>query len=118
MIIVRYMPNYSAALDDMFSALANPARRKMIETLSRGPSSMSELARPLKMALPSVMQHLRLLEKSGLVTSRKVGRVRTYWVEPKRLDAAQAWLGQQRAHWEARFDRMDAIILESENKDD
>jgi len=112
------MPNYSASLDDMFSALANPARRAMIEKLARGPSSVSELARPLKMALPSVVQHLQLLERSGLVTSRKVGRVRTYRVEPKRLDSAQAWLARQRAQWEARFDRMDALLLESEKKDD
>lgn len=111
------MAKRSEALDHMFSALANPARRAMIERLARGPASVSELASPLKMSLPSVVQHLQLLERSGLVASRKVGRVRTFRVEPRQLDAAQAWLARQRAHWEARFDRLDALLTESEGED-
>ncbi|MBL8552024.1 MAG: winged helix-turn-helix transcriptional regulator [Hyphomonadaceae bacterium] len=95
----------------MFSALADPARRAVISRLARGPASVSELAKPLKMSLPAIAPHLKLLEESGFVSSRKVGRVRTCRLEPKRLQVAQNWLSQQRAHWEARFDRMDAFIL-------
>lgn len=105
------MPNQSAALDKMFFALADPTRRAMIAQLARGPASVGELAKPLQMSLPAVVQHLKLLEDSGFVTSRKTGRVRTCRIEPKKLDAAQAWLAKQRAHWNARFDRMDAFVL-------
>ena len=110
------MPNQSEALNDLFSALADPMRRAMIERLVRGPASVSELARPLKITLPTVVQHLQFLEKSGLVISRKVGRVRTCRIAPKRLDAARAWLDKQHALWSARFDRMDAFV--EEMKDD
>jgi len=99
----------------MFSALADPTRRAMIERLARGPANVSDLAKPLNMSLPAVMQHLQTLERSGLVTSRKVGRVRTCCIQPKRFDAAQAWLARQRAHWEARFDRLDAFLEKSED---
>ena len=102
----------------MFAALANPTRRAMIERLARGPASVSELARPSRISLPSVLQHLQLLEQSGLVASRKVGRVRTFRIEPRRLDAAQAWLAEQRERWEARLDRLDTFLTESEAKDD
>ena len=98
----------------MFSALADPTRRAMVERLTRGPASVSELARPIKMSLPAVVQHLQLLEQSGLVVSRKVGRVRTCRIEPKRLVAAQAWLAKQRAQWEARLDRLDAFLEKGE----
>ncbi|MGD9542223.1 MAG: ArsR/SmtB family transcription factor [Methylocystis sp.] len=81
----------------MFSALADPTRRAMIERLARGPANVSELAKPLKISLPAVMQHLQALEQSGLVTSRKIGRVRTCRIQPKRFDAVQAWLARQRA---------------------
>lgn len=111
------MLNQSAELDLMFSALADPTRRAILARLARGLASVSELAKPLKMSLPAVVQHLQLLEESGFVVSRKVGRVRTCRIEPKRLDAAQAWLAKQRAHWEARFDRMDAFLLEKNEKD-
>ncbi|WP_292531776.1 helix-turn-helix transcriptional regulator [Methylocystis sp.] len=112
------MPKRSEKLDLMFSVLADPTRRAMIERLARGPANVSELARPLKMSLPAVTQHLQTLEQSGLVTSRKVGRVRTCRIQPKRFDAAQAWLGRQRAEWEARFDRLDAFLEKSEEKDE
>lgn len=102
----------------MFGALAHPTRRAMVERLARGPASVSELARPTKAALPTVVQHLRLLERSGLVSSRKVGRVRTFRIEPERLDHAQRWLAGQRALWEARFDRLDTLLLQGETKDD
>ena len=90
----------------------------MITRLSRGPASVSELAKPLKMSLPAVVKHLTLLEESGFVVSQKRGRVRTCRIDPKRLDAAQTWLAKQRAVWEARFDRMDAFVLEHGDSDE
>lgn len=111
------MPKHSAKLDLMFTALADPTRRAIVERLAHGPASVSELAKPLKRSLPAVVQHLQLLEESGLVTSRKIGRVRTCRIQPKRLDVAQAWLAEQRAHWEARFDRLDAFLQKGEKND-
>lgn len=111
------MLKQSEALDRVYAALADPTRRAMVERLARGPASVSELARPLKMSLPAVAQHLKVLEESGLVSSRKVGRVRTCRIQAKRLDAAQAWIAEQRALWEARFDRMDELLLKGEAKD-
>ncbi len=98
----------------MFSALANPARRAMIERLARGPASVSELARPLSMSLPAVVQHLHHLEERGLVTSRKAGRVRTYAVSVEPLGTAQGWLAEQRAHWEAQIDGLEKFLSETE----
>lgn len=109
------MLNRSAQLDLMFSALADPTRRSILARLARGVATVSELARPLKMSLPAIAPHLRLLEASGFVVSRKAGRVRTCRIEPARLDAAQAWLAERRAEWTARFDGMDAFLLEQEN---
>jgi DNA-binding transcriptional ArsR family regulator len=111
------MLNRSAQLDLMFSALADPTRRAILARLARGLATVTELAKPLKMSLPAIAPHLRLLEASGLVVSRKHGRVRTCRIEPKRLDAAQAWLAQQRAEWEARLDRMDTFLLENEKNE-
>jgi DNA-binding transcriptional ArsR family regulator len=110
------MLKQSTQLDLIFSALADPTRRAILARLTRGFATVSELAKPLKMSLPAIAPHLRLLEAGGFVVSRKTGRVRTCRFEPKRLDAAQAWLAQQRAEWEARFDRMDAFLLENEKK--
>ena len=112
------MLNQSGALDRTYAALASPARRSMIERLARGPASVSELAGPLEMSLPAALQHLRLLERSGLVASRKAGRVRTFRIETRRLDAATAWLARQRALWDQRFDRLDAVLRESEETDE
>ena len=112
------MLKQSESLDRVFLALADPSRRAMVERLTRGPASVSELAKPLRMTLSAVVQHLALLEESGLVTSRKTGRIRTCRIEPRRLGTAQTWLAKQRAHWEARFDRMDALLLSSEAKDE
>ncbi|MDB4927728.1 MAG: transcriptional regulator [Myxococcaceae bacterium] len=110
------MVNQSAALDLVYSALADASRRAMIAQLVRGPASVSELARPLGMSLPAATQHLKRLEESGLVLSRKVGRVRTCRLDAKRLDAAQSWIANQRALWESRFDRMDELLLKGEPK--
>ncbi len=109
------MPNQSAALDLMYAALADGTRRAIIARLAKGPASVSELARPLKMSLPAVVQHLQLLEESGFVSSRKVGRVRTCRIEPKRLDAAQAWLAKQKSRWEAQVDALEAFLKEDDD---
>lgn len=106
------MLNQTAPLDLMFQALADPTRRVMVERLSRGPASVSELARPLTMSLPAVVQHLQLLEASGLVRSEKVGRVRTCRVEPKALRTAEQWITQRRASWERRLDRLGEYVAE------
>ena len=100
----------SAQLDLMFQALADPARRMMVERLSRGPASVSELAQPLDMSLPAVMQHLQLLEASGLVHSEKTGRVRTCRIEPKALRDAEQWLGRQRTERERQLDQLDEYL--------
>jgi DNA-binding transcriptional ArsR family regulator len=106
------MLNYQQPLDAVFQALADPTRRGMIARLSRGPASVSELAEPFDMSLPAVVQHLQVLETSGLVRSQKVGRVRTCHIEPKALISAQDWIAGQRANWEARFDRLDDYLKE------
>jgi DNA-binding transcriptional ArsR family regulator len=104
------MPNQSAALDRVFHALADPTRRAIVGRLSQGPASVSELAKPFSMALPSLLQHLRVLEESRLIRTRKVGRVRTCAITPSALGAAGAWIAEQRALWEGRLDRMDAYV--------
>jgi DNA-binding transcriptional ArsR family regulator len=93
-------------LDQVFHALADPTRRGMVERLVRGPASVSELSRPLTISLPAVMQHLQVLEASGLVRSEKAGRVRTCRIEPDALRAAEAWVTGQRTAWETRLDRL------------
>jgi DNA-binding transcriptional ArsR family regulator len=99
----------------MFQALADPARRSMVERLSRGPASVSELAAPLTMSLPAVMQHLAMLEAGGIVTSEKVGRVRTCQIRPEALSLAETWINQRRTQWERRLDRLgDFLAAEDE----
>jgi DNA-binding transcriptional ArsR family regulator len=104
------MLNDSPHLDRTFSALADPVRRGMLARLSQGPASVSELASPYPISLPAVLQHLKALESSGLISSRKRGRVRTVRIQPEALTAAQAWLDEQRVIWEARVDRFEAHI--------
>ena len=110
----------STVADDVFFALANPTRRKVLEQLSAGPASVSELAAPFGMALPSFVQHLAVLEECRLVRSRKRGRVRTYEIVPARLQVAEGWLSEQRRVWEARLDRFDDYVLQlvEETRDD
>jgi DNA-binding transcriptional ArsR family regulator len=93
-------------LDRIFHALSDPARRGMLERLSRGPATVSELAEPLPMSLPAVVQHLQVLEASGLVRSEKVGRVRTCRIEPQALSSAERWINERRSMWDRRFDRL------------
>ena len=93
-------------LDSTYQALADPTRRAIVERLTRGPASVSELARPLPMSLPAVVQHLAVLQASGLVRSEKVGRVRTCRIEPLALGNAEQWIADRRAEWESRLDRL------------
>jgi DNA-binding transcriptional ArsR family regulator len=95
-----------ATLDHVFQALADPSRRVIVERLSRGPASVSELARPLPMSLPAVVQHIQVLESSGLIRSEKIGRVRTCRIEPAALRPVERWIGARRAAWERRLDRL------------
>jgi len=100
----------SAVVDDVFYALSNSTRRKVLEHLSVGPATVSELAAPFDMKLPSFVQHLSVLEQSRLVKSKKRGRVRTYEIAPERFKVAEHWLTEQRQLWEARFDRFDTYV--------
>ena len=93
-------------LDSTYQALADPTRRAIVERLTRGPASVSELARPLPMSLPAVVQHLAVLQASGLVRSEKVGRIRTCRIEPRALSTAEQWISERRAEWERRLDRL------------
>lgn len=95
-----------ASLDRVFHALADPARRGMLERLTRGPATVSELAQPLAMSLPAVVQHIAVLEGSGLVRSEKVGRVRTCQIEAASLQRAEQWINERRIQWERRLDRL------------
>jgi DNA-binding transcriptional ArsR family regulator len=109
--------NDSAKLDRAFQALADPARRGMLARLARGPASVSELAGPLKMSLPAVLQHLAALETSGLIRSEKKGRVRTCRLEPGMLSTAEQWLVDRRSEWEKRHDRFEEYVMELKNKE-
>ncbi|MGE3302832.1 MAG: ArsR/SmtB family transcription factor [Hyphomonadaceae bacterium] len=105
------MPAAAHAVDDVFRALADSTRRDVVRRLARGPAAVSDLAAPFDMALPSFVRHLRVLEESGLVTSHKEGRVRTYALDARRLRAAETWLSQQRSLWERRLDQLEAYVL-------
>lgn len=100
----------SENLDRTFHALADATRRGMVERLSRGPASVSELASPLELALPSALKHLAVLEEGGLVRSEKSGRVRTYRIEPAALARVEHWVTQRRASWNDRFDRLERML--------
>jgi DNA-binding transcriptional ArsR family regulator len=102
---------HTAPVDAVFHALAHPARRAIISRLGRGSATVSELAAPSGMALPSFTQHLQVLEGSGIVRSTKRGRVRTYQLGPEPLSAAEAWLAEQRDLWNKRLDQLDALLL-------
>ena len=115
------MLNESIRLDRTFQALADPARRGMLARLSSGPATVSELAQPLSMSLPAVLQHLQALESSGLIRSEKKGRVRTCRLQPGVLAAAEQWLVDRRCEWEQRHDRFEDYVMElkdEETKDD
>ena len=105
------MASQALELDRVFQALSDPTRRAVLQRLSSGTAAVSELAAPFDMALPSFLQHLRVLERSGLVRSRKTGRVRTYRIAPEPLKAAEGWITQQRALWERRLDQLDRFLV-------
>lgn len=107
------MLNYSA-IDTSLRALAEPTRRAIVDRLSLGPASVSDLAAPFQMTLAAVVQHLQVLEESGLIVSQKVGRVRTCRLEPKGLDLLAGWVAERRALMERRFDRLGALLAEED----
>lgn len=106
-----------AAADEVFHALANPTRRKVLERLSVGPATVSELAARFDMQLPSFVQHLSMLERSRLIKSTKRGRVRTYEIAPERFKVVDDWLAARRREWEARLDRFDAYVKQLKDKE-
>lgn len=112
-LLLKSMLNQQSNLDLMFQALADPTRRAIIDRLSRGPASVSELAEPFDMSLPAVVQHLQSLEHSGLVTSQKVGRVRTVQMQPEALNLAEQWLNERRTMWAKRLDRLGEFLAET-----
>lgn len=107
----------SAVADDVFYALSNSTRRKVLEQLSVGPATVSQLAAPFDMKLPSFVEHLSLLERSRLVKSKKRGRVRTYEIAPERFHVAENWLTERRQLWESRFDRFDEYVKQLKEKE-
>lgn len=111
------MPQRSQAVERVFAALSDPTRLAVVERLSAGPATVTELARPFQMALPSFAQHLGVLENCGLVRSRKVGRVRTYRLVPRRLEVAERWMAARRRIWETRLDQLDRYLGTMEEND-
>ncbi len=107
----------SAVADDLFYALSNSTRRKVLERLSVGPATVSDLAAPFDMKLPSFVQHLSVLEQSRLVKSKKRGRVRTYEIAPERFKVAEDWLTARRQLWESRLDRFDEYVKQLKEKE-
>jgi DNA-binding transcriptional ArsR family regulator len=113
------MPNQRpdrARVDRVFQALADPNRRLIVERLSRAPASVSELAQPLAMSLPAVLQHLQVLQMSGLVRSEKVGRVRTCRIEPSALQPVERWISARRTTWERSLDRLGEYLAEGNDE--
>ena len=111
------MPKYLDPLDRQFHALADGTRRRMVERLRRGPASVTQLAEPFGMALPTIVQHLGVLEEAGIVTSTKVGRTRTVQLVPGALAPAGDWIGRQRLPAERRLDRLEAHLSTPTNKE-
>lgn len=107
----------AAVTDDVFHALSNSTRRKILEQLSVGPATVSDLAAPFDMKLPSFVQHLSVLEESRLVKSKKEGRVRTYEIAPERFKVAEDWLTERRQMWESRLDRFDEYVKQLKKKE-
>ena len=111
------MANNSLALDSIFHALADPTRRAVLQRLGKGPATVSELAEPFAMALPSFMKHVGVLEETGLIRSQKIGRIRTCMLERKKLAAAERWFGEQRAIWEDRYRNLDGLLAKMTGDD-
>ena len=111
--ILKRMVNQMTDLDRVFQALADPGRRLMVERLSHGSASVSELAKPLAMSLAAVLQHVQVLEASGLIRSQKVGRTRTCSIDPVTLRSAESWLSERRSLWERRLDRLGDYLADA-----
>lgn len=116
--ILSHMDHYSRPLNGIFQALADPTRRAVLGRLARGPTSISDLARPFDMALPSFMKHIHVLEKCGLIRTRKEGRVRTCAIEQEAFAAVEDWLAAQRAIWEARTDRLEQFVTTDHDEEE
>jgi DNA-binding transcriptional ArsR family regulator len=112
------MPNKQSQLDQVFHALSDPTRRAVLERLSRGSASVMELAEPFDMALPSFVQHLNVLEQSGLIRSKKTGRIRTCKIAPKPMKSAERWLADRREFWERRLNQLDDYVKELKLKEE
>ncbi|MFY0568685.1 ArsR/SmtB family transcription factor [Archangium lansingense] len=111
------MEQYPEQLNGIFQALADPTRRAVLRRLGKGPASISELAEPFDMALPSFMKHIHLLEESGWIQTHKEGRVRTCTIEKKSFAAVEEWLSEQRALWEGRTDRLELFVTAVQKKE-
>jgi len=109
------MLTHRAQVDRVFHALGDPTRRAIVEKLSAGAISVSSLAKPLDITLAAVVQHLQVLERSGLVRTNKMGRVRTCHIEPKGLSIVERWIEERRSLWERRLDRLAAVVSENES---
>jgi DNA-binding transcriptional ArsR family regulator len=110
------MPRKKPTIDRVFHALGDPSRRAIVEKLSKGPISVSQLAAPLDITLAAVIQHLQVLEESGLVQTEKAGRVRTCRIEPAGFSVAEQWIGDRRSMWERRLDRLGNLLAEPDEK--
>jgi DNA-binding transcriptional ArsR family regulator len=111
--ILKCMLDQAADLDQVFHALADPGRRVMVERLSQGPASVSELGRPLAMSLAAVLQHVQVLEASGLVRTHKAGRTRTCSINPAALHSAESWIAERRTLWARRLDRLGDYLADT-----
>ena len=107
------MPNQNQSIETIFSALSDPTRRAVVQALGKGPATVSQLASPFAMALPSFTQHLGVLERAGLIVSRREGRTRICSLNPRALGDAEAWLAENRREWEARMDRFEAHLAKA-----
>lgn len=116
-MILSLMDQYEERLSEVFQALADPTRRAVLARLGRGPASISDLARPFDMALPSFMKHIHALEESGLIRTHKDGRVRTCAIEKDRFAVVESWLSAQRALWEGRTDRLEQFVAAAQEKE-
>ena len=116
-MILSLMEQYPEQLNGVFQALADPTRRAVLGRLGKGPASISELAKPFDMALPSFMKHIHFLEDSGWIRTRKEGRVRTCAIEKKQFAAVEGWLSAQRAIWEGRTDRLEQFVTTAQEKE-
>jgi DNA-binding transcriptional ArsR family regulator len=112
--ILKSMLKQRPELDVVFHALADPSRRSIVERLSLGSATVTDLAAPLPMSMPAVLQHLQVLERSGLVRSRKIGRVRTCSIDPQALQPVERWIEERRAGWERRLDRLGDYLREDD----